>query len=98
MERAAARAMRRELASGETSISVSLTLRQLAVIQSSPDTWHVTLRRQSILGRIHEFSIEVFDAGGLIASGHHRRAVVVANRVVAIARRRLERPAMLLRV
>jgi hypothetical protein len=34
----------------------------------------------------------------LIASGRHRRAVVVANRVVSIARRRLDRPAMLLQV
>jgi hypothetical protein len=90
--------MRREHSCGETSISLSMSLRQLAVIRSHPDTWNVVARRRSILGRVHEFSIEVFDAGGLIASGHHRRAVVVANRVVSIARRRIGQPAMLLRV
>ena len=98
MERTAAHSMRRELSGGETSISLSLSLRQLAVIQSPPDSWHATARRQSVLGRMHHFTVEVFDAHGLIACGSHRRAVVVANRVLAIARRRLGQPAMLLHV
>jgi predicted thioesterase len=98
MERAAAKTMRSQLSCGETSISLSLSLRQPAVIQSSPDTWHVTARRQSVLGRIHDFTVEVFDASGLIASGRHRRAVVIANRVVSVARRRLGQPAMLMQV
>lgn len=98
MERTAAHSMRRELSGGETSISLSLSLRQLAVIQSPPDSWHATARRQSVLGRMHHFTVEVFDAHGLIACGSHRRAVVVAKRVLAIARRRLGQPAMLLHV
>jgi predicted thioesterase len=98
VERAAARLMRRELSSGQTSISMALNLRQVSAIHSSPDTWRVRAYLVAARGRVHEFELDVFDDSGVIASAEHTRAVVVATRVLAIARRRVGRPAMLLRV
>jgi predicted thioesterase len=98
MERTAARTMRRGLSPGQTSISIALNLRHVGAIHSAPHSWLVWAQLDAVRGRVHEFTLDVFDASGLIASAEHTRAVVMASRVVAIARRRLGRPAMLLRV
>jgi predicted thioesterase len=98
MERAAARQMRRELLPGESSIATAMNLRHVALMDSSHDEWRVEVRRRAVRGRLHDFDIDVFDDTGWIACAEHTRAVVVARRVLAIARRRAGRPAMLLQV
>jgi predicted thioesterase len=96
MELAAARLMRRGLSVEQTSTSIRMSLWHLARIHSEPDSWRVVARCTGIRGRLHEFQIDVFDASGLIAGAEHTRAVVVAQRMEAVARRRTGRPSMLL--
>ena len=95
-ELAAARLMRRGLSVEQTSISVRMSIWHLARIHSPPDSWRAVARCTAVRGRLHEFEIDVFDGSGLIAGVEHTRAVVISRRVVALARRRLGRPAMLL--
>ena len=96
MELAAARLMRRGLSVEQTSTSIRMSLWHLARIHSEPDSWRVVARCTGIHGRLHEFQVDVFDASGLIAGAEHTRAVVVAQRMEAVARRRTGRPSMLL--
>lgn len=96
MELAAARLMRRGLSAEQTSTSIRMSLWHLARIRSKPDSWRVVARCTGIRGRLHEFQVDVFDASGLIAGAEHTRAVVVAQRMEAVARRRTGRPSMLL--
>jgi fluoroacetyl-CoA thioesterase len=98
MERAAARQMRRELSPGESSMATMMNLRHAAVIRSSRGHWRVEARRRAVRGRFHDFDIDVFDDSGWIACAEHTRAVVNERRLLAIARRRAGRPALLLQV
>ena len=95
-ERAAAQLMHPELAPGQTSTSVRMSLWHLARIKSQPDSWRAVARCVAVRGRLHEFEIDIFDGSGLIAGVEHTRAVVIGRRVEAIARHRLQRPSMLL--
>src|SRR5215510_11224933 len=78
MELAAARLMRRDLAPGESSMSIGLELRH-AVVPSPGDQgwWRTVATRRATQGRLHHFEVQIFDESGLIASGTHTRAVVV---------------------
>lgn len=98
IELAAARLMRCGLSQEQTSTSIRLGVWHLARIHSRPETWRVVARRTAIRGRVHEFQVDVFDSSGLIAGAEHARAVVVAHRMEACARRRAGRPSMLLNV
>jgi predicted thioesterase len=95
-ERAAARLMRRDLSPGQASVAVTMKLRHVAGTATPFAHWHVTVRRTAVRGRLHDFSIEVFDDSGLIGSAEHTRAVAVEHRLLAIARHRVGRPSMLL--
>jgi predicted thioesterase len=96
MELAAARLMLPQLAHAESSVSLQMDLRHIAAVHAG-GSWRAVATYRARRGRLHEFDVDVFDASGLIASAVHVRAVVVERRVLAVARRRAGRPAMLLR-
>lgn len=98
MELAAARLMRASLDAGETSVAVATELHHAAFTGASGDTLRAVASYEGVSRRLHHFNVNVFDESGLVASGRHTRAVVVDSRVVAIARRRIGQPAMLLQV
>lgn len=96
MELAAARLMRASLDAGETSVAVSTELHHAAYSRASGDILRAVATYDGISRRLHHFNVNVFDESGLVASGRHTRAVVVESRVLAMARRRVGQPAMLL--
>ncbi len=96
VERAAARLMRRRLAPGQNSVAVAMNVRRVADTDTPFADWNVTVRLTAVRGRLHDFVVEVCDDSGQIARAEHTRAVVVEHRLVAMARRRAGRPAMLL--
>jgi len=95
-EMAAARLMAPALRHGESSVTVSTNLHHAAVSRLAGGPLRAVASAGCVEGRLHRFRVEVFDAGGLVASVLHTRAVVVARRVEALARRRAGQPAMLL--
>lgn len=96
VERAAARLMRRQLAPGQNSVAVALNVRHAAQTDTPFAHWRVTVRLIAVRGRFHDYGIDVFDDSGLIASAEHTRAVVIEQRLMAQARKRVGLPAMLL--
>ncbi|HTU64845.1 MAG TPA: hypothetical protein VMF52_02750 [Steroidobacteraceae bacterium] len=95
MELAAARVMRPLLHEGESSVALSLELTH-AVSGPVSGNLRAVATHQGVNGREHRFLVHVFDESGLVASGEHRRAVVVSRRVLGAARRRVGRMSMLL--
>ena len=95
IELAAARLMR-PLLVHESSVSVEMNVTHL-VAQVHGDMRAVATYLGA-QGRLHHFRVHVFDETGLIGCADHTRAVVVPRRLVAGARRRAGRPAMLLNV
>jgi predicted thioesterase len=96
MELAAARLMSPLLDEGQSSVSVEMRVRHLV------PALHGDLRSvaiyQGVDGRLHHFLVHAFDDTGLIGCAEHTRAVVIPERLMAGARRRAGRPAMLLKV
>jgi fluoroacetyl-CoA thioesterase len=97
MELAALRLMKPHLRDGESSVSI-----EMKMTHAAPTTVGGVMRAvaayDGVFGRMHRFRINVFDESGLIGSAKHTRAVVIERRVVASARRRAGKPAMLLTV
>jgi predicted thioesterase len=101
MEAAAARLMRRYLRDGESSVAVDLRLLHAAYAhldESRGVAVRATAIHRGAAGRLHRFTLHAFDATGLIGSAEQTRAVVVERRLLALARKRVRRPAMLLHV
>ena len=96
MELAAARLMRSQLGEGETSVSVEMNVTHL--VPSAQGELRAVATGLGARGRLHYFRVDAFDETGLVASAEHTRAIVVPRRLLAGARRRAGRPAMLLNV
>ena len=81
MELAALRLMKQHLRDGESSLCVEMN-----VTHAAPATPGSLVRAvasyECIAGRLHRFSINVFDESGLIGSAEHTRAVVAERGVV----------------
>lgn len=97
MELAAVGALQPELHDGQVSVALGTTLTFVAETGSAAFMRAVATLSSS-RGRVHHFNVRVFGESGLIASGEHARAVVVAHRLEGLARRRAGRPSMQLRV
>jgi len=97
MELASVRLMRPHLRDGESSVSI-----EMKVTHAAPTTVGGMLRAvaayDGVSGRLHRFRIHVFDESGLIGSAEHTRAVVIERRLLAMARRRADKPSALLMV
>ena len=96
MEMAAAKLMQPQLRLDQACVAVESRLNYLAAdLQGELRAVAMYL---GAAGRLHHFRVQVFDETGLIARGEHTRAVVMPRRLLAAARRRAGRPAMLLNV
>jgi fluoroacetyl-CoA thioesterase len=95
MELAAVRLMRIHLADGETSASTEMTVTHVAPAGAG-GTLRAVAAYQGISGRLHRFTINVFDESGLIGSAEHTRAVVSGAGLLDLARRRVEKASALL--
>lgn len=96
MELAAARLMRASLRDGESSVAVSTKLHHAAPSRMRDDSLRAVATCTAVNGRLYQFTVNVFDESGLVASCEHVRGVVSPRRVEAIARRRHARASMLL--
>jgi len=97
MELAAIRLMRTHLADGESSVSTGMKVTHVAPA-SAGGALRAVAAYQGIVGRLHRFTINVFDESGLIGSAEHTRAVVTEPGLLALARRPAEQASALLTV
>jgi predicted thioesterase len=97
MELAATRLMKPRLLAGESSTGVAMRVDYAAHAPVS-GTVRAVAAYAGVSGRLHRFTIHAFDESGLIGSCEHTRAVVVERRLLAVARRRAGKQAMLLNV
>jgi predicted thioesterase len=95
MELAAGRLMKQNLRDGESSVGIALNVTHAAHASVS-GTVRAVASYASVSGRLHRFSINVFDESGLIGSAEHTRAVVIERRLLAVTRRRTGKAGMLL--
>jgi predicted thioesterase len=95
MEKAAARLMFPWLRMGECTVAIDLSVNYLTRTPSG-SAMRAVAAYLGETGRLHRFSINAFDAHGLVAVAEHTRAVVRSRRLLAQARRRAGRPAMML--
>lgn len=96
VEVAAARLLSTRLRDGESSVAIQTDLTHL--VPTSSSAFRVTAKEQDAIGRLHRFTVHVFDETGLIASATHTRAIVDRRRLLGMARRRAGLPSMQLRV
>lgn len=96
MELAALRCLQPQLADGCVSVSISTNVRHAVLAGLSGEQLRITATCCGVAGRFYQFEVNAFDARGLVASCEHTRAVAVERRLLAIARRRIGQPAMLL--
>ena len=97
MELAALRLMKPRLREGEcsTSISMNVTYAARTVVGGAV---RAVAGYAGVSGRLHRFTVHVFDESGLIGSCEHTRAVALERRLLAMARRRGGRPSLRLSV
>jgi len=86
MELAAVRLMKPNL--GESESSVSIEMRVTHVAPTAGSTLRAVAAYAGVTGRLHRFTINVFDESGLIGSAEHTRAAVAERRLLGVARRR----------
>jgi fluoroacetyl-CoA thioesterase len=97
MELAAARRMKPHLREGESSVAIAMNVTHVAK-SAVTGRVRVVATPEGISGRMHRFTIHAFDETGLIGSAEHTRAVVVVKRLMAMARRRVGQPSLMLDV
>ena len=96
MELAAARLLQGQLPEGQSSVSVEMNVMHL--VAGSQGELRAVATHLGSNGRLHHFRVHAFDETGLIGSAEHTRAVVLPRRLLAGARRRAGKPAMLVNV
>jgi len=97
MELAAIRLMRTHLADGESSVSTEMKVTHVAPA-SVGGALRAVAAYKGIAGRLHRFTINVFDESGLIGSAEHTRAVVAEPKLSALAQRHAEGASALLSI
>jgi fluoroacetyl-CoA thioesterase len=86
MELAATRLMKPHLAEAESSVSIEMKVTHIAPVTAG-STLRAVAAYAGITGRLHRFTINVFDESGLIGSAEHARAVVIERSLLAVAQR-----------
>ncbi len=88
MEIAAARLMRPLLKEGELSVGVGIEITHFA---PTPVTEEVQCSAtfEKMDGKLYAFTVELCDRGGKVASGRHTRAIVIGEKIVKIAEKRM---------
>jgi predicted thioesterase len=97
MELAAMRLMKQNLRDGESSVGIAMNVTHAAHGHVS-GTVRAVAAHAGVSGRLHRFTINLFDESGLIGSAKHTRAVVVERRLSAVARRHAGKPGVPLMV
>jgi fluoroacetyl-CoA thioesterase len=87
MELAALRLMRQHLGAGESSVSIEMKMTHVAPTIVG-GMQRAVASHDGVSGRLHRFTINVFDESGLIGSARHTRAVVTERKLLGLARRR----------
>jgi predicted thioesterase len=100
MELAALRLMKALLADGQSSVAMAMELTYAApsVSRRTGGKVRAVASFRGVTGRLYRFTIHAFDESGLIGSAEHTRAVMNERRLLAVARRRSGKAAMLLNV
>jgi predicted thioesterase len=96
IELSASRLLQPVLAAEQASVSVEMHVSHL--VPTTQGDLRAVATYLGARGRLHHFRIHAFDETGLIGVAEHTRAVVLPRRLLAGARRRAGRPAMLLDV
>jgi fluoroacetyl-CoA thioesterase len=97
MELAAARLMRAHLTDGESSVSIKMKMTHVAPAFTG-GTLRAVATHDGASGRLHRFTINVFDESGLVGSAEHERAVVAEGKFLALQRPSASKARALLRV
>jgi predicted thioesterase len=82
MELAAARLMRPGLGEGQLSVGVGVDVQHLAATPAGIEVRAVATFL-GMEGKLYRFKVEAFDAGGIVGQGHHTRAIVRTDRLLA---------------
>ena len=82
MELAASRLLKPELAPGQLSVGVGVTVTHLAPTPVGMEARAVATYL-GLEGKLHRFKVEVSDAGGVVGRGEHTRAIIDEARLVA---------------
>lgn len=88
MELTAARLMRSRLLEGELSVGVRVDVTHLAATPLYEEV-RVQATFLGMEGKLYQFQVEMFDAGGKVGEGVHLRAVVRPERLIENARKRI---------
>ena len=88
MEVSAARMMKPLLQPGQLSVGVGVDIKHFAPTPVGEEVRAVA-RYHGLDGKIHQFTIDVFDKAGKVASGQHSRAIVMTEKLVEAARLRM---------
>jgi fluoroacetyl-CoA thioesterase len=88
MELTAARLMRPLLKPGELSVGVALQVEHLAATPML-ERVRAVATYLGLQGKLHHFDVALFDGGGLVGKGSHTRAIVMPDRLIERARRRI---------
>jgi fluoroacetyl-CoA thioesterase len=89
MELAAARLMKPLLFAGELSVGVNVNVTHMAATPNNVDVKAVATYK-GVLGKLHEFEVELYDQGGLAGNGTHTRAIVKTERLIQGALSRVQ--------
>jgi predicted thioesterase len=97
VEQAAARLMIPRLRDGESSVAFAMSVRTETRAPTGSDLRAVATHL-GVAGRLHHFRVQVCDSAGLLATAELTRVVVSSRRLLALARKRLGLPSMLLEI
>jgi len=97
MELAASRLMKTRLREGESSLGIEMNVTH-AASTTVGGTLRAVATYDAVSGRVHRFTINVFDATGLIGSARHARAAVAERKLLAMARTKVAKPDLSLMV
>jgi fluoroacetyl-CoA thioesterase len=86
MELAAARLMKPHLGEAESSVSIVMKVTHVAATIPA-GTLRAVAAYAGVSGRLHRFTVNVFDESGLIGSAEHTRSVVSESRLLAMTQR-----------
>jgi predicted thioesterase len=87
MELAAARLMKGLLSEEELSVGVNVNVTHMAATLQG-DTVRVLAKYTGMEGKLYQFNVSLYDAGGIAGEGTHTRAIVKTSRLLQGAKKR----------
>ena len=87
MELAAARLMKGLLSEEELSVGVNVNVTHMAATLQG-DTVRALAKYTGMEGKLYQFNVSLYDAGGIAGEGTHTRAIVKTSRLLQGAKKR----------